>query len=187
LTSPLQGDEGIIPKSSSDIQPPSKPTTLADSEPRRPIFGIPGNHDYYDLIDGFNRQFRQPTVPENDAAEPGGSQLSLLGFRREQDASYIGLRLPFDWWFWGLDTEVSKLDVRQKNYFLSLIRSVPNKLILATPEPTTVFRERKKEDDKTLEAYEQLGLKQPYQAEHDKRPGICRLDLSGDVHHYARY
>src|SRR6185503_17226646 len=26
----------------------------------RPIFGIPGNHDYYDMLDGFRRQFRVP-------------------------------------------------------------------------------------------------------------------------------
>src|SRR5262245_24875051 len=29
-------------------------------EKRRPLFGIPGNHDYYDFLDGFNRQFRRP-------------------------------------------------------------------------------------------------------------------------------
>jgi hypothetical protein len=28
----------------------------------RPIFGIPGNHDYYDMLDGFRRQFREPTI-----------------------------------------------------------------------------------------------------------------------------
>ncbi len=27
---------------------------------RRPIFGIPGNHDYYDQLDGFRRQFLRP-------------------------------------------------------------------------------------------------------------------------------
>ncbi|MDQ3473737.1 MAG: hypothetical protein M3447_08370, partial [Acidobacteriota bacterium] len=27
----------------------------------RPLFGIPGNHDYYDMLDGFRRQFREPT------------------------------------------------------------------------------------------------------------------------------
>lgn len=24
---------------------------------RRPVFAVPGNHDYYDMVDGFNRQF----------------------------------------------------------------------------------------------------------------------------------
>lgn len=29
---------------------------ISDHDPRRPIFGIPGNHDYYDQIDGFRRR-----------------------------------------------------------------------------------------------------------------------------------
>lgn len=184
LVDPLIDDEGKIPAPGNVYDPRSEQATPPDSEPRRPIFGIPGNHDYYDLIDGFNRQFREPIFPEDGGPGPG-AQLSILGFRREQDASYIRLKLPFDWWFWGLDTEVSKLDVRQQSYFLK--DGVPNKLILATPEPTTVFQERKKDDDKTIEAFEQLGLKQPYEAQADAGLGKCRLDLSGDVHHYARY
>jgi hypothetical protein len=188
LTHPLADDEGIIPAANGSGKQIETDVEPVDSEPRRPIFGIPGNHDYYDVIDGFNRQFRRPIFSE-DGESGQWAQLSIPGFRREQDASYIGLRLPFEWWFWGLDTEVSKLDVRQRAYFLTLLRNhgVPNKLILATPEPTTVFQQRKKDDDKTLEAYEQLGLKQPYQAEADEGLGKCRLDLSGDVHHYARY
>src|SRR5205085_9267752 len=67
----------------------------------RPIFGLPGNHNYYDVIDGFNRQFRLPLtaehVPNTAGLEP---QLSLPGFKRQQRASYSALRLPFGWWFW---------------------------------------------------------------------------------------
>lgn len=33
-------------------------------EPPRPLFGIPGNHDYYDQLDGFRRQFHKPLKPE---------------------------------------------------------------------------------------------------------------------------
>lgn len=38
---------------------------ISDSDERRPILGIPGNHDYYDQIDGFRRQFRKPIRPED--------------------------------------------------------------------------------------------------------------------------
>jgi hypothetical protein len=178
LLNPLLDAEGHIADPKRD---------LSDSEPTRPIFGIPGNHDYYDVVDGFNRQFREPAVKEH-ARERIRPQLSLPGFKRRQSASYVALQLPFGWWFWGLDTEVSKLDVRQQLFFLNLTESrAPDKLILATPEPTTVFRERKHDKDKTLEAFEQLGLKQPYDVAADEPPGRCRIDLSGDVHHYARY
>jgi hypothetical protein len=171
-----------------------------DSEPDRPIFGIPGNHDYYDFLDGFNRQFRRPALEEH-GLKADHPQLSILGFERCQNASYAALELPFGWWFWALDTEVSKLDARQQCFFLDLLdpdrgwlaaddkakeKAIPKKLILATPEPTTVFRKRIPDSDKTIEAYEQLGLKQPFK-EKPGEPGRCRLDLSGDVHHYARY
>lgn len=172
-----------------------------DSEPARPLFGIPGNHDYYDFLDGFNRQFRRPALEEH-AKQDDHPQLSVLGFERYQNGSYVALRLPFDWWFWGLDTEVSKLDVRQQCFFLDLLdpkrdwlnqgtreareKAIPKKLILATPEPVTVFRKRADDSHKTLEAFDQLGLTQPFEAKAGEH-GNCRLDISGDVHHYARY
>lgn len=168
------------------VEPKQGQLVQSDSEPARPIFGIPGNHDYYDAVDGFNRQFRQPAVQEH-TRERTRPQLSLPGFERQQLASYVALHLPFGWWLWGLDTEVSNLDVRQKNFFLKPGDRSPDKLILATPEPTTVFRERKPDTDKTLEAYSQLGLTQPYLPTDNEPAGRCRLDLSGDVHHYARY
>lgn len=172
-----------------------------DSEPARPLFGIPGNHDYYDFLDGFNRQFRRPALEEH-AKQDDHPQLSILGFERYQNASYAALQLPFDWWFWAVDTEVSKLDVRQQCFFLDLLdpgrdwlnskddkardEAIPKKLILATPEPVTVFRKRAEDSNKTLEAYAQLGLTQPFQPKANEK-GKCRLDISGDVHHYARY
>jgi hypothetical protein len=183
-------EQGRIP-----VKDPSGLIVAADSEPRRPVFGIPGNHDYFDLLHGFNRQFRAPAVtadnrhrlpPQMRGLRP---QLTLPGFVRHQQASYVAVHLPFGWWFWGLDTEVSKLDVRQQAFFTGLKKgSLPDKLIIATPEPTTVFRRRVADEDKTAEAYvNQLGLPQPFLAAADERAGKCRLDLSGDVHHYARY
>lgn len=98
---------------------------------RRWLFGIPGNHDYYDQLDGFRRQFLRPTK-----AEPEGSyeanmpaeddttvpQLMIPGFRRSQDSSYVALELPFGWWLWGLDTEVGLIDEHQQNFFQDIKR-----------------------------------------------------------------
>jgi hypothetical protein len=181
LAVPLADEEGHIP-----LLDQQGKVLRSDSEPARPIFGIPGNHDYYDVIDGFNRQFRRPPLEEHTRGKRR-PQLSIPGFERQQNASYVALHLPFGWWFWGFDSEVSQLDMRQEVFFRdSASTSPPAKLILATPEPTTVFRKRKADDDKTLAAFEQLGLKQPFEAVVDES-GKCRLDLSGDVHHYARY
>lgn len=116
----------------------------SDTEPPRPIFGIPANHDYYDGIDGFNRLFRRPpfnNIEENmgSESENGKPLLQIPTFSREQEASYIAIRLPFDWWMLGIDSENEKLDFRQKLFFQRIIEKKPEKLILATPEPTTVF------------------------------------------------
>jgi hypothetical protein len=189
-----------------------------EEEPNRPLFGIPGNHDYYDQLNGFRRQFHIPIREERKSGFYPESQkpddlamrphLYIPGFNRSQQASYVALRLPFDWWLWGLDTEVGQIDERQQNFFRSLCEvgdkfSPPGKLIVATCAPTTVFgKMASKEDKKSACAFEQLGLKQLFlpkeledgryealSATGDARmeAGQCRLDLSGDVHHYARY
>jgi hypothetical protein len=184
---------------------------ISDGDPRRPIFGIPGNHDYYDQIDGFRRQFRRPVRPEGPLppGRPGGAhaQLTVAGFMRVQQASYVALRLPFEWRLWGIDTESvsdrreQNLDRRQEKFFKSVsivngrVRQ-PDKLILATSAPSTVFGHLADEHDlKVSRPQEGLGLSRPFLADPDIAStgdgklgeGQCRLDLSGDVHHYARY
>lgn len=180
----------------------------------RPIFGIPGNHDYYDMLDGFRRQFREPTSsrPEteyySEANISKSPQLRLPGFRRHQETSYIALRLPFDWMLWGIDTEVGKIDERQRDFFKSLKQNGenPKKLIVCTSAPHTVFGKfADKDDEKSAKAYWQLGLPRPFLRSENERVPVqqvegepppeqeglkddeIRLDLAGDVHHYARY
>jgi hypothetical protein len=119
---------------------------VADLKIRRPLFGIPGNHDYYDEIDGFRRQFRRQVSDEDLRCGVCGStamlietkkgieyecrscspptiikrpQLQISAFKRCQEASYIAIELPFGWWLWGLDTERGGLDYKQKDFFLN--------------------------------------------------------------------
>lgn len=167
----------------------------------RPLFGIPGNHDYYDMLDGFRRQFRTPvaTRPEDKIYPEGdlsGPQLKLDAFRKQQDTSYIALRMPFGWMLWGLDTEVGTIDERQRDFFLSTNGGVtPDKLIVATSAPTTVFgKGADREDKKSSLAFYQLKLARPFvkEALREKNepslsPNQIRLDIAGDVHQYARY
>jgi len=200
--------------------------------PPRPIFGIPGNHDYYDQLDGFRRQFHRPVLweprPPAPATQPKPkhfedfetAQLRLAGFYRTQASSYVALRLPYDWQMWGLDTETGQIDERQKKFFRQFcdppqpsedmrddFRVPPPRLIVATCSPTTTFGKLASPTDfKAADAFGQLGIEQPFLPEDvdkskrndgtynlsqtgDARLNSkqCRLDLSGDVHHYARY
>jgi hypothetical protein len=153
------------------------------------LFGIPGNHDYYDSLDGFNRQFRRPATEDKVMAGKRPPLLMLPTFVRQQEASYLALRLPFDWWFWGLDTENGEIDFRQLEFFQDLqARYAPKKLIVATPEPTTAFGKFAGDDENQSKTFAALGLERPFL----KNPeplgeGKCRVDLSGDIHHYARH
>jgi hypothetical protein len=80
-----------------DLNPGVLDKQLLD-DPRRPIFGIPGNHDYYDALDGFNRQFRRPCSEEcQPNSEKDLPQLSIPSFKRIQQGSYVALKLPFNW------------------------------------------------------------------------------------------
>lgn len=183
---------------------------------QRPIFGIPANHDYYDALDGFNRQFCEPIrknlqahVPEQeDLQDP---QLGLYGFTRMQKSSYVALELPFDWKLWGFDAQKGKMDKRQQAFFVStfckdrvindglfdeqkqedvqkaLRAAIPGKLIVATPEPSTVFGKPAAEDAPMTKSFEHLGLEPVFLHDGKLSSNKCRLDISGDTHHYARY
>ena len=155
----------------------------------RLLFGIPGNHDYYDSLDGFNRQFRRPATGDEVGPDERQPLLKLPTFQREQEASYVALRLPFDWWFWGLDTEDGEIDFRQLGFFRHLSETVaPKKLIIATPEPTTAFGKFASEDSNRSKTFKALHLERPFLKDPEPLPDEkCRVDLSGDIHHYARY
>ena len=204
----LREDEGMSPI--AQMTPEEKDAEL---KRLRPIFGIPGNHDYYDMLDGFRRQFREPTISRSEATlhphDYESAQLRIPGFRRYQETSYVALRLPFDWMIWGLDTEVGKIDERQRDFFKGLMLTYkPKKLIVCTSAPTTVFgKYANKDDEKSAKAFLQLELPRPFLRTENELPvdaadevkrkkdpperklgnDEIRLDLAGDVHHYARY
>ncbi len=144
------------------------------------LYGIPANHDWYDHLKGFAKLFQRPTPDD-----PG---IELKGFQRVQQASYAALQLPHGWQLWGLDID-GDLDPRQAEYFRSLLGSgdvPPPRLILCTPSPAIAFG-RSAPGDVHQQALTALTL--PHV--HDDRAALpkehCLLELSGDVHHYARY
>lgn len=163
----------------------------AEDPGRRPMLGVPANHDYYDLIDGFNRQIRKPISEEGEKDRFGlHPQLSIPGFKRVQEASYTAIRLPFGWWLWGLDNEVGKLDIRQQAFFRNMCGGKPpDKLIVATPEPTTALGKTADPTGRLAQTFKDAGLECPFLLLPDEElpENKCRLDLSGDTHHYARY
>jgi hypothetical protein len=159
--------------------------------PRRPIFGIPGNHDYYDVLHGFNLQFRRPVEPDIPFSQGARTApLFLWAFSRRQESSYISLNLPNGWRFLGLDTQAGKIDERQLDFFLRTLDQPDRrkKLVVATPEPAAVFGQHANPNSEIASTFKKLNLWLPFKNSIDGLPPQhCRLDLSGDVHHYVRY
>lgn len=138
-------------------------------------FAIPGNHDYYDSLIGFNHLFRAP----------GNARLPLADLRRRQEASFVALRLPFDFLFFGLDCQGGRMDPRQREYFRELLALYGSRrLIVATPEPVTVFDAV---HPRAMQPFSALSLPRPYTTGTYPEAFELHLDLAGDVHHYARY
>ncbi len=155
--------------------------TRSDYRTRR-IYGIPGNHDWYDNIEGFSLVFRLGSASAK-AEDKAMLPIPLPELERVQLASYVGIQLPFGWQMWGLDID-GGLDGRQQAYFESL---ASQRLIIATPSPAIAFGAAiaTKEHRKAAETLKVPIPKIPL-GDDATSPQI-RLDLSGDVHHYARY
>ena len=145
-----------------------------NNPPKRPILGIPGNHDWYDSLDGFNRTFRKR--PEPSVEPPAGSTPTTTpeGYEPLQQASYFALKLPGGWGLWAIDArDGADIDYRQRCFFAAA--GMPTKLILATPNPAFV------------NGYPAHWYRQFWQGLPARGRSRLALWFFGDTHHYARY
>lgn len=154
------------------------------------LLGIPGNHDYYNALAGFERQFHDrgrnidPSITD---------RVDLPGYTLEQRSSYFAARLPFGWQLWGLDDEMRPIDALQSEYFQKAAarKDFGRKLIIATSRPTTVNHAPSPNRAALADGFAVVGLgeqaQQPFEREGILDDRWLRLDLSGDTHLYERY
>ena len=135
------------------------------------LYAIPGNHDWYDGLTSFTRQFCQGRW--------------IGGWKTWQKRSYFAIRLPHDWWLWAIDVQLqSDVGQPQIDYFCTIANVMKEqgarKVILCSAEPTWAYKEIKGEDAyKTFRFFEET-LIEENGFEHV-------IGLAGDVHCYARY
>lgn len=170
-----------------------------DGRPRV-LFGIPGNHDWYDGLDGFGRMFRRhlgdggraPTTtgPSKTLLDRyadfavefvrGGQiekpkTLDLLGYAPMQSASYFALPMAPGITILAVDRQLKQIDSRQQQYFLNwLNRNLAISPWVILPDPVFRFGRQGVTGPGMIRA---LGLNL------GSRP---HLVLSGDIHHYCR-
>ena len=170
--------------------------------PPRVLLGIPGNHDWYDGLDGFARMFRRNADDEEGVARPsvvGISQrmieryaewtrefvrggkiekpkaLALTGYQPVQQASYFALPLTSRLHLFAIDRQLRNLDTRQVRFFEAWRMRYPEATPwVLLPDPLFAFG---KPSSTGTAMVEQLGL------DLESKPSFL---LSGDVHHYER-
>lgn len=157
------------------------PFRLADTETTRPgrkLFVIPGNHDWYDGLSAFDQLFCRARYGDSD-------QLTLGPWRCEQHRSYFAIRLPHDWWIWGLDTQLThSFDMGQIQYFRAITAHMADcgkaKIILCMPEPPWYDAAEPGREQSLAQSLDRI---LPPSLGRDR---ICAI-IAGDWHHYSRY
>jgi hypothetical protein len=145
----------------------------AENEPRPgnpDVFAIPGNHDWYDSLVSFSKQFC--------------SRVLFAGCRTRQRRSYFALKLPHGWWLLGIDVQLgSDLDGPQIEYFARVGEHMAegDRVILCTHEPQWIYRRYLGKHDP---AYKKDCL-QSMEEEVLRRK--ISVFLAGDLHHYRRH
>jgi hypothetical protein len=134
------------------------------------LYAVPGNHDWYDGLSAFLRQFAQH------------DQRWVGGWLTQQRRSYFARELPRHYWLWGVDIQLhADIDSPQLGYFRAAAEQLaPNdRVILATAEPSWV-----KEAEGDHAGYQSLSC---LMREVTARGARVVLVVTGDSHHYAHY
>lgn len=140
------------------------------------MFAIPGNHDWYDGLGAFRARFCNTKNPRK-----------LGPYLSKQKYSYFALKLPHNWFIFGIDLGLQfSWDNHQFNYFSAIIEQLPakSKIILVTSEPEWVYGGIQNPNlSKLLNDFEER-LKSVWSKKHrrSKEHPRVRLYLSGDIH-----
>ncbi len=167
----------------------------------RVILGIPGNHDWYDGLDGFSRMFRRKRWGEEEEVRPSltkmpsavlGESLDFVGsfvageerekagavlidgYRPVQSASYWCIPLAGDVDLFGVDRQLRRVDGQQVEFFRKRRRRRDAKPWVLLPDPVMAFGKESKTGRDTIDRL-------PIDLDEEEA-----LVLSGDIHHYRR-
>jgi hypothetical protein len=149
----------------------ASPRGEEDKEPEWDLYALPGNHDWYDGLVSFLRQFTQ--------------ERRIGSWGTKQRRSYFALKLPYRWWLWAVDTQLENdIDRPQVAYFRSVVEKMSDgdRLIVCIPEPDWLYG--KMQNDPTLMNNLAFLLGRWVLG---KKKVKAYLTLAGDLHHYRRH
>jgi len=173
-----------------------------DDGKKRALLGIPGNHDWFDGLDGFARMFRARAFrleKDRPGTAPGAERpvqhlvswieafatrkhlvkrraLPLFGYEPVQRASYFALSLAPGLDLWGVDRQLRQVNFQQRRFFWERRGAEPTRaLILCLPDPIREYLKPSVLGTATLHSLE---------LDPHRDPMLC---IAGDVHHYERW
>lgn len=173
---------------------------VGDDDATRVLLGIPGNHDWYDGLDGFARLVRERHLTEKpeppvDTIDTGflpvalrfvgdfvmgestrkPPKLVLAGYDTVQRASYFILPLTRRLHVHAVDRQLRQIDYRQKRFFQDHAESHPDvSRIVVLPDPVLPYGRPSRSG---------LGMLHALKLSPDREPHLL---LAGDIHHYRR-
>jgi Calcineurin-like phosphoesterase len=137
------------------------------------LFGIPGNHDWYDGLTLFLAWFCRH------------KPVHFGSWRTLQRRSYFAIQLTDTWWLWAIDIQLAdNIDQPQDDYFRMIADRMPenSKIILCSAEPGWLYVDPSS-DSRSWEIVEDaIEI-----AENAGRNLAVPIVMSGDTHHYNRY
>jgi hypothetical protein len=173
-----------------------------DDGKKRALLGIPGNHDWFDGLDGFARLFRARSGPleaDSGATAPGAERpvrhfvswmeafamgrhlvkrraLPLVGYEPVQRASYFALSLAPGIDLWGVDRQLRQVNFAQRRFFWDRRNAEPSRaILLCLPDPLRAYFELNPSGMAMLRAVN---------LDPERDAILC---LAGDTHHYERW
>ncbi len=171
----IMGGDQVYPSASRDeylkrmVFPYTCALPSCDEKESPHLYAIPGNHDWYDGLQSFQRLFCQ--------------ERWIGGRQTKQHKSYFYLHLPGNWKIIALDIQFSAdIDQAQKEFFLKFVETLSpkDKVILCIAEPVwlrdILDKDRGEKNLDFLEEKIQDKIKQP-----------IYIYIAGDLHYYNRF
>jgi hypothetical protein len=167
-----------------------------------PVVALPGNHDWYDGLAAFRRNFCESWIlrtrphgsdphPATTPVPPPAARDDVGGWGAFQSRSYFAVALSERWWLWGIDSQLdAPIDAEQLAYFRDArVLLGDAKIILCTASPSWLEAGDARHDVYSAEAdtplYTLLWFLDRVLGAADRHR--VRMVLTGDQHHYARY
>lgn len=149
--------------------------------PKRCVFALPGNHDWYDGLTSFIRLFCQSV----------GARRWIGAWQAQQRRSYFAIRLPHGWWLWGVDMALEDdLDPPQYDYFRERSKELApgDRVILCAPSPVWLKLQGKdyEAERSKYRMADKLRIITSLALGKDEQAAVPVV-LTGDNHYYVRH